>query len=171
MKQCIALAGLVCLLASGCAQTGLMGNNDAACHVARSRNAPRPLITRSGAKPSARLFGGGGQITQCSASSDCDCGDSCWQTGDCCQNGQCGPCGAGGCCVSGRCQCLVEGVASGFCGACGCGPGGVCPHAGGYPEYQAFNPGPPTGQVAYPYYTVRGPRDFLRNNPPTIGPN
>lgn len=24
-------------------------------------------------------------------------------------------------------------------------------------------------QVAYPYYTVRGPRDFLVNNPPTIG--
>ena len=24
-------------------------------------------------------------------------------------------------------------------------------------------------QVAYPYYTVRGPRDFLVDNPPTIG--
>lgn len=24
-------------------------------------------------------------------------------------------------------------------------------------------------QVAYPYYTTRGPRDFLLNNPPTIG--
>jgi hypothetical protein len=23
--------------------------------------------------------------------------------------------------------------------------------------------------VGYPYYTVRGPRDFLANNPPTIG--
>ena len=33
-----------------------------------------------------------------------------------------------------------------------------------------FTPGPPTGQVAYPYYTVRGPRDFLHPNPPTIGP-
>ena len=32
-----------------------------------------------------------------------------------------------------------------------------------------FTPGPPTGQVAYPYYTVRGPRDFLVDNPPTIG--
>ena len=29
--------------------------------------------------------------------------------------------------------------------------------------------GPGTAQVAYPYYTVRGPRDFLVNNPPTIG--
>jgi hypothetical protein len=24
-------------------------------------------------------------------------------------------------------------------------------------------------QVAYPYYTTRGPRDFLVDNPPTIG--
>jgi hypothetical protein len=29
--------------------------------------------------------------------------------------------------------------------------------------------GPATAQVAYPYYTTRGPRDFLLNNPPTIG--
>src|SRR5688572_8888418 len=28
---------------------------------------------------------------------------------------------------------------------------------------------PPTAQVAYPYYTTRGPRDFLTNNPPSIG--
>lgn len=26
-----------------------------------------------------------------------------------------------------------------------------------------------TAQVAYPYYTTRGPRDFFVNNPPTIG--
>ena len=29
--------------------------------------------------------------------------------------------------------------------------------------------GPPSASVAYPYYTVRGPRDFLMNNPPSIG--
>lgn len=29
--------------------------------------------------------------------------------------------------------------------------------------------GPASAAVAYPYYTVRGPRDFLLNNPPTIG--
>ena len=29
--------------------------------------------------------------------------------------------------------------------------------------------GAPTAQVAYPYYTVRGPRDFLQANPPSIG--
>ena len=35
---------------------------------------------------------------------------------------------------------------------------------------QAFNPGPPIGSVAYPYYTIRGPRDFLASDPPSIGP-
>ena len=31
-------------------------------------------------------------------------------------------------------------------------------------------PGPPAGAVTYPYYTVRGPRDFLARNPASIGP-
>jgi hypothetical protein len=43
-------------------------------------------------------------------------------------------------------------------------PGGM--HAG---MQQPINPGPPTGTVAYPYYTHRGPRDFLLDNPPSIG--
>ncbi|MBN1396045.1 MAG: hypothetical protein JW959_13565 [Pirellulales bacterium] len=38
----------------------------------------------------------------------------------------------------------------------------------GCEEYAA--PGPATGAVAYPYYTIRGPRDFLADNPPSIGP-
>lgn len=29
--------------------------------------------------------------------------------------------------------------------------------------------GDPTAQIAYPYYTTRGPRDFFLDNPPTIG--
>ena len=28
---------------------------------------------------------------------------------------------------------------------------------------------PQSAQVAYPYYTTRGPRDFLLNNPPPLG--
>jgi hypothetical protein len=32
------------------------------------------------------------------------------------------------------------------------------------------NPGPPTGAVTYPYYPVRGPRDFLASGPRAIGP-
>jgi len=34
----------------------------------------------------------------------------------------------------------------------------------------AFDPGMPSGTVTYPYYTVRGPRDFLVSDPPSIGP-
>jgi len=30
--------------------------------------------------------------------------------------------------------------------------------------------GPPTGAITYPYYTNRGPRDFLAQNPRSIGP-
>ncbi|MEN6450599.1 MAG: hypothetical protein ABFC96_08925 [Thermoguttaceae bacterium] len=30
--------------------------------------------------------------------------------------------------------------------------------------------GPATGAVTYPYYTTRGPRDFLQKNPQSIGP-
>jgi hypothetical protein len=33
-----------------------------------------------------------------------------------------------------------------------------------------FHPGPPVAQTAYPYYTLRGPRDFLLANPPPLGP-
>jgi hypothetical protein len=52
-------------------------------------------------------------------------------------------------------------------------PAGGHPHvrqrrnAGG--EYE-FAAGPPTGGVTYPYYTNRGPRDFLARNPRSIGP-
>ena len=62
----------------------------------------------------------------------------------------------------------------------GCHPS--CSHAGhsGAPTYVAPLPhgylddrlgphGPPTPTYAYPYYTVRAPRDFLLNDPPTIG--
>jgi hypothetical protein len=61
----------------------------------------------------------------------------------------------------------------------GYGHGGPYGHAAhGMPGYKKpahgreyIGPqGPPTAQVAYPYYTIRGPRDFLINNPPTIGP-
>jgi hypothetical protein len=40
-------------------------------------------------------------------------------------------------------------------------------NAGGQYEFAA---GPPTGGVTYPYYTNRGPRDHLADNPRGIGP-
>jgi hypothetical protein len=81
--------------------------------------------------------------------------------------------GCDGCCNGGPCSLLAERIAGGGCGPGGCGlagANGLCPHAGGYPEYPTYNQGPPSGQTAYPYYTTRGPRDFLMANPPTIGP-
>jgi hypothetical protein len=44
------------------------------------------------------------------------------------------------------------------CGGRGCG------------RCRAAESGPPTGTVTYPYYTTRGPRDFLAKNPRSIGP-
>lgn len=39
-----------------------------------------------------------------------------------------------------------------------------------YPHHaQAQQGGPQAATVGYPYYTTRGPRDFLVDNPPTIG--
>jgi hypothetical protein len=72
-----------------------------------------------------------------------------------------------------------------YAGYPGAGPrghvpgGGYGPHGGaygtpGFPRHhfdrEYVGPqGPPTAQVAYPYYTIRGPRDFLIDNPPSIG--
>lgn len=47
-----------------------------------------------------------------------------------------------------------------------CGPGS----RGGRGSNEVFDPGPPTGAVTYPYYTVRGPRDFLAQDPRPTGP-
>jgi len=46
-------------------------------------------------------------------------------------------------------------------------PGLGC--AGGDPQ-QCIQPGPPTAAITYPYYTVRGPRDFFQRQPSPIGP-
>lgn len=44
-------------------------------------------------------------------------------------------------------------------------PWGLGPHHGAM-----IDPGPPTGAITYPYYTVRGPRDFFQKYPTPIGP-
>jgi hypothetical protein len=49
--------------------------------------------------------------------------------------------------------------------------GGAAGAAGGHHYRPETEPaGGPVGQYAYPYYTLRGPRDFLVDNPPSIGP-
>jgi len=52
----------------------------------------------------------------------------------------------------------------------GGGYGGVLPGGGVHYRPPTEPAGGPVPQYAYPYYTVRGPRDFLVDNPPSIGP-
>ena len=84
-------------------------------------------------------------------------------------------------CVTGPLQCpdggpyspyqggmgAFAGCPGGCHGGCHGGYGG--PGAGGYGG-GAVDSGPPVGQVTYPYYTTRGPRDFFDPGPSTIGP-
>ena len=111
------------------------------------------------------------------------------------QAGGCRDCETGGCryCETGDCQDCETGCPDGRCGVGGCRDcaHGAChaPHTGRYgglakhhlsgeekamlqaSNYGAVTPaGPPTGAVAYPYYTTRGPRDFLAKCPPSVGP-
>jgi len=165
MKLLLVVVAAIGLASTGCAQNGILGGSkcrDGSCHVTRSQRAPRPEIVRTACRT-------GGCLTDRCASG-CDCG------------AECSDCGPGGCALGG-CRgngCFGNGNGNGngcgpgSCGRCrGCLSGGccLCPHSGGYPEAQNFTPSPPTGQVAYPYYTTRGPRDFLQSNPPSIGPN
>lgn len=71
----------------------------------------------------------------------------------------------------------------GQCGCGGAGNGGVLGVLAGGPISREIHAsqgwrhqrpelgpaGPPTGTVGYPYYTLRGPRDFLATNPPSLG--
>lgn len=116
--------------------------------------------------PYAHTAGGHGGRCQ-----DGACQDGACQDGGCpdgaCQGGQC-PIGACRDCESGACNKRHVGRY-----------GGLDKHhlspeeeaALGASDYGAITPaGPPTGAVGYPYYTTRGPRDFLAKCPPPIGP-
>lgn len=109
-----------------------------------------------------------GFASSCGAGGCCDtgCGDACCPDGYCgqgnccgnggCQNGCCPGCGQNGC--GGRCG-LLQNLA------------GSCMARAETDANYNFNPGPSSAQTAYPYYTVKGPRDFLMRKPPSIGPN
>ena len=106
------------------------------------------------------LFGGGCGSGDC-GSGDCGSGD--------CGSGDCGSgdCGAGGC-----------GAEAAPCDNCGGAPGGCASCADRHAANRADKDaalaaefqGPLGPQVTYPYYTNRGPRDFLAKNPRDIGP-
>jgi len=42
-------------------------------------------------------------------------------------------------------------------------------YGGGHGVEDQGPSGPASAAVGYPYYTLRGPRDFLMDNPPSIG--
>ena len=163
MKRFALFMALVGLTFTGCAQNNVFGpmakkgGENLRTAFAKKSKPTKNIKSQLDATSEVQLAG------FCGGDSCCDCADGCCGGDSCC--GQCGDgCDCGDGCSSGKCK-----------NGCGLGNGcrrmlGCNPHAGGYPEAQNFNPGPPSGQVAYPYYTVRGPRDFLRNNPPTIGP-
>lgn len=88
-----------------------------------------------------------------------------------------GGCGGHGCALRkggcGKSGCLagkLSGAGGKIANAAGIGGhpyGGAIPHtnpAAGQQPQSGIAP-----QYAYPYYTTRGPRDFLRDNPPSIG--
>jgi len=84
-------------------------------------------------------------------------------------NRQCRQCGP----VLGRAQCGPV-FGNGQCGrlAVGSNVAGSPDYVPNIPHqyYKQMGPaGPPTATYAYPYYTIRGPRDFFLNQPSTIG--
>ncbi len=112
----------------------------------------------------------------------CDSSAGTCQPSDCGNCGDCGTCDQGYNCVQ-QGQCAEDGQAVQSCGYRE-GIGGkfrgfmsrLCPWGHGRntqvvdsSDGGAFGQGT-GGVVAYPYYTTRGPRDFLVDNPPSIGP-
>jgi hypothetical protein len=127
------------------------------------------------------LHGAVGSATACGAEG---CPEACGQCSgagcESCSDGVCQDCGGAGCENCGPAGCEPGAMAG--CEACGgagceaccgaaCGRCGLLGCAGcAGPRAEQFTPGPPTGTITYPYYTNRGPRDFLAKNPPSIGP-
>jgi len=92
----------------------------------------------------------GSRPWKCMGGSCAQASENCQSCDQACENCQsCEDCGNGR--DPGRLRCRD-------CGGRGCG------------RCRATESGPPTGTVTYPYYTTRGPRDFLAKSPRSIGP-
>lgn len=95
-----------------------------------------------------------------------------------CATSTCGcGCGCDSCNIfSGGCGVQCCSTQRGGCGHPGCGMrgggflGGGSLTPRGWDGQRALVSGPATGSVTYPYYTVRGPRDFLTLDNRPIGP-
>ena len=102
----------------------------------------------------------------CINGSCADCPETCGSCADACGADCCGGMACGG-------------ESNGLAGLLGidrrmgyaCDPGaGGCGPLGCLRGRQSYTPGPPSAGVTYPYYTTRGPRDFLAASPRSIGP-
>lgn len=170
-----AVAAALVIPSVGCQSMSTLGGKSplgAPSHITQSQQAPRPAIQRAAYMQSTGMVSqmpecpetGLFQRCGCDCYSNCGCGVDCG-CGDCCS--ECNPCNNG--CCRGGCGCR------GCNGCCGgnCAVNGIVGRILDCTQTDAsynFTPGPPVAQAAYPYYTVRGPRDFLLSNPPTIGP-
>lgn len=146
MNRYFALIAVAAVTASsGCTSLKTSGwLSSQATHVTQSQPAPQPQILRTSWQDDSY-----GDCSGCYGNSnECGCG---------CEPG-CG-CHNPGCCGCGTSQ---QGMVN----------GAVCGVLDGHYKDNRydFTPGPPVAQTAYPYYTVHGPRDFLLNNPPSLGP-
>ncbi len=92
----------------------------------------------------------------CARQTNMGCQDGC--------NGGCNRCGMFG---GGGDAMTAYGEPCGPIGHLMGGSQGACPQN---PRAFIGPAGPPTAAVTYPYYTTRGPRDFLLDQPQTIGP-
>lgn len=109
------------------------------------------------------------------------------RSGGGCANGQCGLLGGNAAaCADGSCQTgggsggypsdpSTQGAMANYApnGGQGGPLGAMSHHHAGPQSHTGPMPGPAMGSpaptVGYPYYTTRGPRDFLSSNPPSIG--
>jgi hypothetical protein len=188
MKSLFAVIAAALILPSvGCQSMGSFGQKSPMAmpsHVTQSQRAPRPTIFRSANVQTAGLAGQmqnmpeTGMFQRCGY--NCGCGEACGN-GGCCGNG--GGCGNGGCYQGGG-GCMNGACGNGGCRGGACGGNGGCCNGNGLINHAVgsmldcaqtdasynFNQGPAVAQTAYPYYSVKGPRDFLMKNPPTIGP-
>ncbi len=179
MKHFALLLTFACLAATGC-QMSANGGGD----LVRSQFAPRPNIQRTAGSPNS-LFGSLFGTDCCNTCGDTSCGGC--ETGTCdtgCDTGSCDSCDTGcpsGTCSPGRCGCgplkgrlaggrLAERLGAGSLRSPGCDTrSGINILDRLLGSKREVAPAP-TGPVGYPYYTTRGPRDFLLANPPSIGP-
>lgn len=70
----------------------------------------------------------------------------------------------GGGCQTGDCGGLIGRMTGGRVGGAMQGPRGWR-----HQQPEIGPAGPPVGTTAYPYYTLHGPRDFLVDDPPSLG--